>query len=215
MNPAPNAAPPPTEARVGEAELKAAERYLEQEEGAVSRFRGVLSVITTTLLVVMSLYHLYAAIDIVPAVVLRPVHVGFVLLLVFLLFPTAQRFRNRLMPWDVVFALGGVATIVYVLLGGDDFWDRNTLPTATDRWMGLVFVLLVLEACRRTSGLIMTAVVGMFIVYAYVGPSLPGSWTHRGYDTASLTGFLYQTLEGIFGTAVDVSSSLIILFTIY
>ncbi len=43
----------------------------------------------------------------------------------------------------------------------------------------------------------------------------PGQWTHRGYDVSSLTGFLYQTLEGIFGTAVDVSSSLIILFTIY
>ena len=48
------------------------------------------------------------------------------LLLVFLLFPIAPRFRNRLMWWDVVCAVLGVATIVYLLLGGDDFWDRNT-----------------------------------------------------------------------------------------
>ena len=205
----------PAPAQVGDAELAAAERFVEAEEGAVSRFRGSLAIVTTALLVVMSLFHLYAAIQIVPALVLRPVHVGFVLALVCLLFPISPRFRNRLMPWDVVLALAAVATIVYLLAGGDDFWDRNTLPTETDRWMGLVFVLLVLEACRRTSGWIMTGVVGLFIAYAYAGPYLPDSWAHRGYDTASLTGFLYQTLEGIFGTAVDVSSSLIILFTIY
>jgi hypothetical protein len=61
----------------------------------------------------------------------------------------------------------------------------------------------------------MVGVISMFLVYAFVGPWLPGSWQHRGYDVSSMTGFLYQTLEGIFGTAVDVSSSLIILFTIY
>ena len=202
-------------ATVGEEELRKAERFVEEEEGAVSRFRGGLATLTTTLLVAMSLYHLYAAVDIVPAGVLRPVHVGFVLVLVFLLFPVAPRFRNRLMPWDVVLAGVAVATIAYLLLGGDDFWDRNTLPNRTDEWMGLAFLLLVLEACRRTSGWIMTGVVLLFVLYAMTGASMPGQWAHRGYDLASLNGFLYQTLEGIFGTAVDVSSSLIILFTIY
>ena len=52
----------------------------------------------------MSLFHLYAAVEIVPAQVLRPVHVGLTLLLVFLLFPIAARYRNRLMWWDVVCA---------------------------------------------------------------------------------------------------------------
>ena len=51
---------------------------------------------------------------------LRPVHVGWMLLLVFLLFPIAPRFRNRLMWWDVILAGCGVATVLYVLLGGDE-----------------------------------------------------------------------------------------------
>ena len=110
-----------------------AEAFIEEEEGATSRFRGWLGVVTTTLLVAMSLFHLYAAVDIVPAQVLRPVHVGFTLLLVFLLFPIAARYRNRLMWWDVVCALLGVATIAYLLAGGDDIWDRNTLPTQLGR----------------------------------------------------------------------------------
>jgi len=215
VNVAAQGTPEGGEGSVTEEQLRKAEAFIEEEEGAVSRFRGWLGHAITALLVVMSLFHLYAAVEIVPAQVLRPVHVGFVLLLVFLLFPIAPRFRNRLMWWDVVCAAIGVATIVYLLLGEDDFWDRNVTPTDTDVVFGVAFILLVLEACRRTSGWIITIVVTSFIAYAFVGPWLPGQWAHRGYDVSSLSGFMYQTLEGIFGTAVDVSSSLIILFTIY
>jgi TRAP transporter 4TM/12TM fusion protein len=200
---------------VGEDKLQQAAAYIEEEEGATSRFRGRLAALTTALLVAMSLFHLYAAVEIVPAQVLRPAHVGWMLVLVFLLFPIAKRFRDRLMWWDVILALAGAATIVYLLAGGDDIWDRNVTPTSTDTLFGAVFVVLVLEAVRRTSGWIMVFVIGTFILYAFAGPWLPGQWTHRGYDVESLCGFLYQTLEGIFGTTVDVSSSLIILFTIY
>ena len=70
---------------IDDASLAKAEAFIEQDEGAVSRFRGWLGTLTATLLVAMSLFHLYAAVDIVPAQVLRPVHVGFTLLLVFLL----------------------------------------------------------------------------------------------------------------------------------
>ena len=205
----------PIDPHVSAEALRKAEQYIEEDEGAVSRYRGWLAGLTSTLLVVMSLFHMYAAVAIVPAQVLRPVHVGFMLLLVFLLFPIAARFRNRLMPWDVLLALLGVATIVYLLMGGDDFWDRNTTPDRLDLFFGTALVLLVLEAARRTSGWIMPGVVCMFIAYAFLGPYLPGQWTHRGYDLSSLVGFMYQTLEGIFGTAIDVSSTLIILFTIY
>src|SRR5512134_2015900 len=195
--------------------LREAERFVEQEEGAASRYRGPLAAVTASLLVAMSVFHLYAAVEIVPAQALRPLHVGWMLVLVFLLFPLVARFRNRLRWWDVALALLGAACIGYVVAGGDDFWDRNTLPNRSDTFFGIVFVLLVLEAVRRTSGLIMVVVIALFVGYAFVGPWLPGEWAHRGYDVASLAGFLYQSLEGIFGTAVDVSSSLIILFTIY
>jgi TRAP transporter 4TM/12TM fusion protein len=61
----------------------------------------------------------------------------------------------------------------------------------------------------------MPVISGCFILYALYGESLPDPWTHKNYDIERLIGHLYMTLEGIFGTAVDVSSSLIILFTIF
>lgn len=191
------------------------EEYIEQEEGAANRLSGWTGHLITALAVIMTLFHLYAAYDIVPTQELRPIHVGFVLLLTFLLFPIAARFRDRIRWWDVLTALIGIGTIWYLLQGGEDLTDRATLPNQTDMMVGAVFILLVLEATRRTTGWIMPVVAVFFILYALCGPYLPAPWTHKGYDLDRLVGHLYMTLEGIFGTAVDVSSSLIILFTIF
>jgi TRAP transporter 4TM/12TM fusion protein len=195
--------------------LKKAEQFIEAEEGASNKLRGALGIFVSATAVVMSLFHLYTAYAIVPAQVLRPVHVGFVLFLSYLLFPVAKRYRHRIMWWDWVAAFAAVAVIAYVLQGGDDIWDRNTSPDNWDIVFGIALILLILEGMRRASGWIMPAVVMAFVLYALFGEQLPGSWAHRSYEVGRLVGHLYMTLEGIFGVAVDVSSSLIILFTIY
>ena len=202
-------------AAVGADALKKAEEFIEQEEGAANRYRGWFAWLVTAIAVAMTFFHLYAAYDIVSAQVLRPVHVGFVLVLTFLLFPVARRFRHRFMPWDVATVIASVAVIWYLVAGGDDLTDRYTSPRQLDIVMGLLFMGLLLEATRRTTGWIMPFVAVLFILYALFGPSLPPPWTHRGYDFERLVGQLYMTLEGIFGVAVDVSSSLIVLFTIF
>lgn len=198
----------------GEA-LKKAEAFVAEEEGVVNRLTGWTGYAVTALAVVMSLFHLYAAYSIVPAQVLRPVHVGFVLALCFLLFPAMRRWRNRIRVWDLGLAALGVYVIWYMVSGGDDLMDRNTLPTERDTIVGLIFIALVLEAARRSTGWIMPFISLCFIAYAIWGPYLPPPWTHRGYELNRLVGHLYMTLEGIFGAAVDVSSSLIILFTVF
>ncbi|MCC6888210.1 MAG: TRAP transporter fused permease subunit, partial [Hyphomicrobiales bacterium] len=99
--------------------------------------------------------------------------------------------------------------------GGDDFTDRATVPNRLDVFVGVVFIVLLIEATRRTIGWIVPAVALCFIAYAMAGPMLPAPWNHRGYGLDQLVGHLFITLEGIFGIPVDVSSSLIILFTIY
>jgi TRAP transporter 4TM/12TM fusion protein len=200
---------------ISEEALEKAEHYIEAEEGIQNRLTGWLDVFVRTMAVVMSLFHLYAAYAIVPTQELRMIHVGFVLFLTFLLFPIVKRLRNRVTWWDWSCAILGLVAIGYGIAGGDDFIDRNTIPNQWDMVFGVILVVLVLEAARRSTGWIMPAVCLAFIAYAMAGPYLPPPWTHRGYDISRLTGHMYMTLEGIFGVAVDVSSSLIILFTIY
>ena len=195
--------------------LAKAEEFIEQEEGAANKFRGAMAVLVTLVAVAMSLFHLYAAAWIVPTQDLRYIHVAFVLFLCFLVFPIAPRFRHRVMWWDWIAAILAVAIAAYALMGGDDFTDRNTSPERWDIVFGVALIVLVMEAMRRTNGWIMPVITGSFIAYALFGPYLPAPWTHKGYEIARLVGVMYQTLEGIFGSAVDVSSSLIILFTIF
>lgn len=197
-----------------EALLKA-EQYVEEEEGAANKLKGWLGGFVRLVAFVMAAFHLYSAYAIVPTQVLRLVHVAFVLFLCFLVFPVAQRFRHRVMWWDWLAAALAIAIVVYAIMGGDDFTDRNTSPLPWDIAFGVGLIVLVLEAMRRTSGWIMPVITLAFIAYALAGPALPAPWTHKGYEVGRLIGILYMTLEGIFGVAVDVASSLIILFTIY
>ena len=202
-------------AELSEEQLKKVEEFIEEEEGSFNRYKGWLAIFLTAVAVASSAFHLYAAKEIVRTDMLREIHVGIVLFLSYMMFPVAKRFRHKLMWWDVILALLAVATIAYMVIGGDDFTDRNTNPNKWDEFFGIALIVLVIEATRRTSGWIMPAIIFGFIAYAFAGPWLPSPWTHRGYDVGRLVGHMYMTLEGIFGTAVDVSATLIILFTIY
>ena len=195
--------------------LRKAEAFVEAEEGATNRLSGIAGYIVTGIAVSMTLFQLYAAYDIVPTQPLRYIHVAFVMVLAFLLFPIAARFRNHIRWFDVLAAAAAVAILGYALWGGEDFTDRATMPDRLDVTLGVIFIVLLLEATRRTTGLIMPIVALLFIAYAMLGPYLPPPWTHRGYDLSRLVGHLFITLEGIFGVAVDVSATLIVMFTIY
>jgi TRAP-type uncharacterized transport system fused permease subunit len=94
-----------------------AAKYVEEEEGATHRLIGPVATLITVLAVVMSLFHLYAAYGIVPANILRPVHVGFVLVLSFLSFPIIARLRDRIGWWDWVLAAISAVSIAYVIAG--------------------------------------------------------------------------------------------------
>jgi TRAP transporter 4TM/12TM fusion protein len=205
----------PAMASLSEDAREKLEKYIEEEEGAFNRLGGWAGTAIAALAAWVSLFHLYAAYDIVPAHVLRPAHVGLVLTLCFLLFPMAHRFRDRIRWWDCLLAAASPATILYVLSQGAYFGDRATMPTATDYWVGVAFIVLLLEGTRRATGWIMPGVAIAFVLYAIFGNRLPAPWTHRGYALEDLVAHLYMTLEGIFGTTVDVASSLIILFTVF
>ncbi|OYW79419.1 MAG: hypothetical protein B7Z19_05245, partial [Polynucleobacter sp. 32-46-5] len=89
--------------------------FIKEEEGDSNDYKGLLAKFITLVAVGMSLFHLYAAYSIVPTQELRVIHVALVLFLIFLSFPIASRFKNRLMWWDVIFAVGSLLIAYYML----------------------------------------------------------------------------------------------------
>lgn len=191
------------------------EELIEQEEGAQNRLPGLLGHAAVAVALAMSLFHLWAAWDIVPTTTLRYVHVAFAMVLGFALFPAARRFRHRVMVWDVALIAAAIYVVYYLVAGGDDLQDRYIFPEPMDIVVGWMLIALVLEVCRRSTGWIMPVISILFLLYGFYGNHLPPPWRHQGYDMLRLIPHLTITLEGIFGTAVDVSASLIVLFTIY
>ncbi len=198
-----------------EEQKKKLEELIEEEEGVTRKITGFWQIVITALAVGMSLFAIYSAIQPVTTQILRSVHVAFLLAICFLYYPIAKKFKGKINIFDVFLCLLGMACIIYMLVDFEDFIYRAVTPELWDMIFGILFIVLILEATRRTSGLIMPITCIIFLIYAYVGPWLPAPWTHRGYDLERIVGHMYMTLEGIFGVPIDVSSSIIIMFCIF
>lgn len=127
---------------------------------------------------------------------------------------------------DWVLVVLAVAACLYPVLpirigsgggGYNAFLDRQGLLAPTDLVLGTVLLLLLLEACRRTTGWILPAVCLLFLGYGYYGGLLPQSWpvAHAGLDFSQLVDSFYNSDSGFYGTPLDVAASYIVLFTIY
>ncbi len=198
-----------------EEQKKKIEELIEEEEGVTRKVKGFWNITITVLAVAMSAFAIYSTIVPVTTQILRGVHVAFLLALSFLFYPMAKRFKGKINIIDIILALASIACILYMLLDFEEFIYRAVTPELWDKIFGIAFIVLVLEATRRSSGWIMPITCIIFLLYAYFGPSLPAPWTHRGYDIERIIGHMYMTLEGIFGVPIDVSSTIIIMFCIF
>src|SRR5688572_10725523 len=106
-------------AEVSESALARAETYVEQEEGAASRFRGWIGAGVTALAVIVSLGRRFRGVGGNSPPGLASLDVRVALVLCFIILPVARRLRHRLMPWDLALAAAAIAVIVYLLVGGD------------------------------------------------------------------------------------------------
>ena len=101
--------------------------------------------------------------------------------------------------------------------GYNAFLDRQGMLEPTDIVMGALLLVLILEACRRTTGWALPIVCGLFLAYGYYGGLLPQGWAiaHAGLDFDQIVDALYNSGSGFFGTPLDVAATYIVLFTIY
>ena len=189
-------------------------------DAAVPTLPGAAGKLATTLAVGLALYALYWVVAIVQPQGYRLRFLLGCLILTFLLYPFrrgTRRVRVPVIDWALI-AVSTVA-VIWPLVDFNQFVYRATEPTAVDLALGSALIVLVLEATRRTSGLVLPLTALVFLAYAYVGPLLDfvglGVIAHRGYGPDRIVGTLYMTLEGVFGVPLDVASTYIILFTVF
>lgn len=180
-------------------------------------YKGIMAKIVSAIAITFSIFQLYTAtFGVLDAQLQRAVHLGFGLALVYLLYPTRKSWsRTKLHPFDLLLAILGAAAPAYILIEYQQLVLRSGLVSDADLAIGLIGILLVVEATRRVVGLPMVTVVVLFLIYAFAGPYMPGVLAHRGLTVSQLVGHLYFTTEGIFGIPLGVSSTFIFLFILF
>lgn len=187
------------------------------KESDSRQYIGPMAYIVSAIAIVFSLFQLYTAIfGVLDAHLQRAIHLGFGLTLVYLLYPTCKSWsRSKLHPFDLLLAIFGAAAPLYIVMLYQELVLRAGKVTNTDLAMGLLGIVLVLEAARRVVGWPMVIVACAFVVYAFAGPYMPDILAHKGVDLSELVGHLFFTTEGIFGIPLGVSSTFIFLFILF
>ena len=120
-------------------------------------------------------------------------------------------------PLDWALAVVALVVCLYPLRDFDGFLERRQAPTSLDVLAGAVLLILLLEACRRTTGWVLPLFSLLFIAYAYYGGYLPYQWSlaHQGFNFDAIIAQFTMGTAGFYGTPLSVAASYIVLFTIY
>ncbi|ABR50773.1 TRAP transporter, 4TM/12TM fusion protein [Alkaliphilus metalliredigens QYMF] len=183
----------------------------------IRNLKGLLGKIIVYIAIFMSLFHLYTAgFGTLLAMKQRTVHLLFVFVLGFLLYPLRKKSDKTKVPfYDWIFMGGGILVTSYILFFYEQLVRRGGMPTNLDIFMGIIAILLVLEVTRRSIGPELPIIAIIFIAYVFMGPYIPGMLGHRGYSVARIVNQLYMTTEGIFGTPLGVSSTFVFMFILF
>ncbi|TMH35825.1 MAG: TRAP transporter permease [Betaproteobacteria bacterium] len=187
------------------------------ETGVKRELKGLAWQIVAAAALVFSTYQLFiAAFSPLSSLVTRSLHVGFLLLLSFLIYPIARSAnRHRIAWYDALLAALGFGLAFYHWMFEADLIQRSGDPTTADLVVGSVVVVLVFEAARRVLGLALPIVCASFLAYGMFGQYLPSAIAHRGFGFDQIVGQLYLGTEGIYGIPTLVSATYIFLFILF
>ena len=175
--------------------------------------RPLLARFISVIAISLSLFQLYTAgFGAMTALVQRAVHLAAILTMAFILHPAR---RNRSLPFDLILAALAVGCCAYVIFNLNAIYDRQGDWILMDILVGALGVLLVLEACRRVIGRVMSGICALLLLYAYFGPYMPDLFAHKGYSIERIATTLFLTTEGIFGVPIGVAATFVFIFILF
>ena len=122
--------------------------------------------------------------------------------------------RPSWIDWPLALAAAGVS--LYLIVFFDDIFIRRVgQPAAQDYMLGVLAIVMVMEATRRTMGPLLPAIGMLCLLYALLGRYMPGVLGHRGYTVVRVVNHIYIGTEGIYGIAVGVVATYVFHFVLF
>ncbi len=128
----------------------------------------------------------------------------------------AARSNRQYIPvYDMILAIMAAGTALYIWFDFEGIIGRSGLPTRADVVMGVIMIILLLEAARRALGPALSILARIFIAYSFAGPFMPQFLRHRGVPLDFFINDMYLADTGIFGVPLGVSASFVFLFVLF
>lgn len=187
------------------------------KESAYRTFTGWQNIIITTILVCFTTFQLFASLTgRVPQQQVRYIHLGFAIALAYWLYPASVKLsRTKLNIPDLLLGTAFVGVIGYCVLNYSELLKRAGRFSDMDMYVGILAIILIIEACRRVVGVPIVVIACIFVLYARFGAYMPGFLRHRGYTMKRIVTHLFYTTEGIIGTPIGACSTFIFLFIMF
>lgn len=211
--------------RVAEADVITEEQQAEilekfDSESKVRKFSNKKVVIVVSVFAILySLFHLYITFNPMPTLQSRAIHVSFGIALIFLLYPTTKKQdRSKIAWYDWILFLLALASAGYLIKEYTAIaTTRGGIPNTMDIVLAIITVILVLEAARRVTGIILPILALIFLAYPFVSHMdwMPVKMMTRPYDLGDIFGQLYLKTEGLYSTAIGASVNFIFLFILF
>ncbi|WP_372610178.1 TRAP transporter permease [Halomonas sp.] len=146
----------------------------------------------------------------------RSIHLAFALFLAYMAYPALKRSpRDHIPIQDWVLAAVAAFCGAYMFMFYEQLSQRPGAPILQDVIIGVVGILLLLEATRRALGPPLMIVASVFLIYSLAGPWMPGILSHGGVSLYGLINHQWLTTQGVFGIALGVSTSFVFLFVLF
>ena len=190
------------------------------KESAVRKLPRTINLVVSAILIAFSLLQLYSTWRIIPATHMRPLHLGIVVFLAFTLYPVRKAGFSSKKGWwisfaiDMVLAFAALFCFLYLVFNYESI-ARVPRLTQFQYVVGGVAVVLLLEACRRVTGLPIVCVAIAFLLVGFFGQSMPSFLGNKGFSVQMIIKHLFFGLEGVFGTPIGASSTFIFLFMLF
>ncbi len=175
----------------------------------------------SVLLAGVAVFHLYTAMfGVYPPRIQRGVHLMVLVPMAFLLFPATKKSpMDRPTALDILFAVVAAIPPIYIMIVNDRLNLRYALLDPVlpiEMILGAFNIFLIIEALRRAVVPAMAVLVGLFFVYLFTAPLLPGIFYNRPMTIAQAIEINYLiTNAGIYGTIVGVTATFVALFVIF
>jgi len=202
-----------------------AKRMAEEEEGVGRRPSGFTKYIIPTIAVCWSLFQLsIASWLILDSTFIRAIHLGFALLIVYLNYPVFKKpkfgldflsTKTRIPIIDFIIGIIAAFSALYIAIDYEGLTFRYGDPILRDIVIGVILVVLLLEAARRVIGPALPIIAIAFCAYSFLGPYMPDLIAFKGISLNRFVGQMTMSTEGIYGIPLDVSATIVFLFVLF